>query len=105
MAVMLNGTGAPAPARAFTSFDFPSAMASNLVYIPSSRPRGLYPWPVTLDDEGPGSVSMETATYEGPLGESGLRVHDFVSNGTGQGAEIAVGFLPVGTRIILVRIR
>jgi len=105
VAVMLNGTGAPPPARPFTSFDFPSAMSTSLVYSAATRPPGLYPWPVTLDDDGPGSVSMETATYEGPMGESGLRVHDFVSNGTGQGAEIAVGSLPAGARMILVRIR
>jgi hypothetical protein len=105
VAVMLNGTEAPAPARAFTSFDFPSAMSSNFAYSATSRPPGLYPWPVTLDDDGPGSVSMESATYEGPIGESGLRVHDFVSNGTGQGAEIAVSLLPAASRMILVRIR
>jgi hypothetical protein len=104
-AVMLNGTEAPAPARAFTSVDFPSAMSSGWVYSTFTRPPGLYPWPVTFTEDGPGSVSMETATYQGPMGESGLRVHDFVSNGTGQGAEIAVGLLPAQTRVILVRIR
>jgi hypothetical protein len=104
VAVMLNGTGAPVPALGFTSVDFPSAMSSSWVYSIQTRPLGLYPWPVTWNDEGPGSVTMETAFYQGPIGESGLRVHDFVSNGTGQGAEITVE-VPAQARVVLVRVR
>ena len=80
-------------------------MGPSMVYHPITRPPGLFPWPVTFDDVGPGSVSMEDAVYEGPMGESGIRVHDFVSNGTGQGAEVTVGLLPAGSRVVLVRIR
>ncbi|MFH1764879.1 MAG: hypothetical protein ABIF09_11870, partial [Gemmatimonadota bacterium] len=104
VAVMLNGTQAPAPARAFTSVDFPSAMSSTEVYSEAYRPLGPYPWPVTMTGAGAGSVSLETATYRGPMGESGLRVHDFTSNGTGQGAEVTV-FAPAGARVVVVRLR
>jgi len=52
----------------------------------------------------PGSVSLETATYSGRMGESGLRIHDFTSNGTGQGAEVTV-FAPAMARVIVVRLK
>jgi len=103
-AVMLNGTEAPTPPRPFTSVDFPSAMSSTSVYSASRRPLGLYPWPVTMTGAGPGSVSLETATYSGRMGESGLRVHDFISNGTGRGAEITV-LAPTLARVIVVRLK
>jgi hypothetical protein len=104
LAVMLNGTGAPLPARPFTSVDFPAVMSSTSVYGASTRPQGVYPWSVTLTEDGPGSVSLETATYWGPMGESGLRVHDFTSNGTGRGAEVTV-YAPPRARVVVVRMR
>jgi len=104
VAVMLNGTDAPPPLRAITSVDFPSTMNANSVINPDYRPFGNYPWPVTLSEAGDGSVSLETATYRGPMGESGLRIHDFTSNGTGQGAEIEV-YAPPLARFIVVRLR
>ena len=103
-AVMLNGTNAPPPPRAFTSVDFPAAMSSTSVYSAAYRPLGAYPWPVTMTESGPGSVSLETATYSGRMGESGLRVHDFTSNGTGRGAEVTV-FAPALARVIAVRLK
>jgi len=108
LAVILNGTGAPAPMRAFTSFDFPSAMSSTSVYSAPMRPFGGYPWPVTGPVGGSegalGSVSLKTATYSGQIGESGLRIHDLISNGTGLGAEVTV-FAPPQARVIVVRLR
>lgn len=58
IAVMLNGTEAPAPPRAFTSVDFPSAMSSPSVYSASNRPLGYSPWPVTTTEGEPGSFSL-----------------------------------------------
>jgi len=104
LAVMTNGTEAPAPQRPITSFDFPSAMASGFVYSSARRPFGGYPWPVTLNEAGPGSVSLKTATYRGPMGESGLRIHEFLSNGTGQGAEVTA-YAPADAWIVVVRLR
>lgn len=108
VAVMLNGTEAPMPQRAFTSVDFSEAMSSTLVYSEASRPFGAFPWPVTrsIGELGSirGTVSLETAAYSGSMGESGLRIHDFTSNGTGQGAEVTV-FAPAGAKAVLVRIR
>lgn len=108
VAVMLNGTEAPPPQRAFTSVDFPRAMSSFTVYSEASRPFGVFPWPVTKSSGKGGSirgtVSLKTATYSGLMGESGLRIHDLTSNGTGQGAEVTV-FAPTGSSAVLVRIR
>lgn len=104
LAVLVNGTDAPALPRSITSFDFPSAMSSGFVYSSARRPFGDYPWPVTLNAFGPGSVSLETAAYSGRIGESGLRVHDFISNGAGQGAELAA-YAPADARIVVVRLR
>jgi hypothetical protein len=104
VAVLLNGTGAPPPPRAFTSVDFPSAISAPSVSSGATRPFGTYPWPVTMTEIGPGSVSLETASYSGHIGESGLRIHDFTSNGTGVGAEVTV-FAPAGARVVLVRVK
>jgi hypothetical protein len=80
-AVSLVGTGAPQPQRAFTTYDFVSA-TNNLL---TTQPSGLYPWPVT-----PQGTGFQSASFQGPIGQSGIRIHDFVSNGTGTGALIQV---------------
>ncbi len=80
-AVSLNGTGAPQPTRAFTSYDFVST-TGNLLQV---QPPGLYPWVVT-----PQGTGFQSASFAGPVGNSGMRIHDFVSNGTGTGALIQV---------------
>ena len=65
---MLNGMDAPAPARAFTSVDFPSAMSAGVVYSAANRPPGSYPWPITVSGGEFETVSLETATYPGSNG-------------------------------------
>ncbi len=100
-AVCLEGTEAPRPERAFTSYDFRSA--TDVLQDP---PPGMYPWPVTTTGTSTSSVitkSFASATYSGPIGATGIRIHDFVSNGTGTGARIQVDMAPPG-RIIVVRI-
>lgn len=104
LAVMLNGTGSPVPDRPFTSVDFPSATGPGLIYSTNYRPPGFYPWPVTTTGTDAITVTMETAVFAGPMGESGIRVHDLSSNGTGLGAEITVE-APSDARVIVVRIR
>ena len=52
-------------------------------------PPGAFPWPVTLDASGNGAARpLDDALFTGPAGPSGIRVHDFLSNGTGHGAEL-----------------
>ena len=98
-AVMLNGTGAPPVERVFTTYDFTSATLA-----PFGDPvPGRYPYPVTGTPESP-SVPFQTNVWSGPIGSAGLRIHDFVSNGTGAGVRIEVD---VGdeARVVVVRLR
>jgi hypothetical protein len=100
-AIMVNGTGAPQPQRAFTSYDFPTI--TGIFSFPD--PDGDYPWPVNLTGEavtGP----FATSTFAGPIGPSGVRVIDLSSNGTGLGLEVkvwATGSLD-SFRMVLVRV-
>jgi hypothetical protein len=97
-AIMLNGTGAPAPARAFTTYDFPSATT-----VFSGIPAVAYPYPVTSAGSNP-SASFASGSWTGPIGNGGVRIHDFVSNGTGTGTEITVQIDPPA-RVVVVRLR
>ena len=111
LAVALNGTGAPAPDRAFTSYDFPDV--TDILCGPedspcsSPQPDGLYPWPVTEQATERGStvpVGFETAEYEGLIGPTGLRVHDLRSDGIGAGAVVQVRMDAPG-RLVVARLR
>ncbi len=96
-AVSLTGSTAPEPAHPFTTYDFVSA-----TQILQDQPAGRYPWPVTTN----GNVlirSFDTATYAGPIGAWGIRIHDFVSNGTGTGAQLQVSMSSLGT-VVVVRL-
>jgi hypothetical protein len=99
-AVCLTGTGAPEPPETFTTYDLVSA-TSNVI---QNQPAGIYPWPVT-----PSGAGFQSGTYQGPIGAGGIRVHDFVSNGTGTGALlqlwISSGSTPPPSRMIVVRIQ
>jgi hypothetical protein len=67
-------------------------------------PPGAFPWPVTTDAQGLSEARLiSDADYAGPIGPSGLRVHDLGSNGTGSGAEVSVEL--AGARVVLVRLR
>ena len=123
-AAMLNGqTDLPVPGG-ITSYNFPSAIE---IYcftldpkdvpnprclddegspLPEGAP-GAYPWPVTTDSQGNVTTrSFASATYSGMSGPSGMRVHDFTSNGTGFGAEINVSVTENGpARVVVVRLR
>lgn len=97
-AVMLNGTGAPTPSLAFTTYDFPSAAT-----VLPGGPDVPYPYPVTAVDSNP-SASFSFGSWSGPLGNAGLRIHDFVSNGTGDGADITVQ-VEGPAKVVVVRVR
>jgi hypothetical protein len=100
-AVMLHGSSA-VTSGGFTTYDFVS-----LTTVLGSSPPGLYPWPVTTSGTGtaaPLSRSFETARYSGSIGPTGVRIHDFTSNGTGVGARLTVeSTSPL--RVVVVRLR
>jgi hypothetical protein len=99
LAITLKGTGAPAPPAAFTSYDF----VTSAEIFSDPDPPGIFPWPVTNVGGNP-SAPISTNTFTGPIGATGIRVHDFVSNGTGTGGEIHVT-IPAAARVVVVRIR
>ena len=90
-AIMLNGTGAPTPTHGFTTYDFPSA-------VTVVGGGGTYPFPVT----GTTPAGFE-GSWTGPIGNAGLRIHDFVSN-TGKAGEITVQ-VEEPAQLVIVRVR
>jgi hypothetical protein len=102
---MLNGTGAPRPDRGFTSYDFPSM---NRTFTYTGKPEGDYPWAVNLPDPAnQNSMPFNSAINTGPIGQSGVRIFDLTSNGTGLGLEVKVSTQanPIPFRVVLVRVR
>jgi hypothetical protein len=104
-AVMLHGASASPAVRTFTTYDFVSLTAS--LFQSGSQPPGRYPWPVTTSGSGTGAVltrPLATASYAGSLGPTGIRIHDFTSDGTGLGARLRVDSAePV--RLVVVRLQ
>ncbi|MCG6988338.1 MAG: Ig-like domain-containing protein, partial [Gemmatimonadetes bacterium] len=98
-AISLDGSSAPAPQHAFSTYDF--VTATNILAT-GTQPDGQYPWPVTTSN-GVLTKSFATATYAGPIGAWGIRIHDFVSNGTGTGAQIQTFLSSPGT-VVVVRL-
>lgn len=98
-AMMLNGTGAPQPARSFTTYDFPSA--THELLRPQYQPAGLYPWPVT----GPAPAPFESAVYAGRLAPAGIRFHEFESDGQGDGIDVDVRVTGGPAQVVVVRVR
>lgn len=110
----------PTPTRAFTTWDLTTAAAifSN---PPELSPPHRYPWPVTTDLDGNVSRGFTRGIYSCPpqlvneayeladesdrcpMGPAGTRFHDFVSDGTGQGAQVQV-FGASNGRLVVTRI-
>lgn len=114
LAIMTNGTEAPAPEHPFTSYDFPSAIelwcfaADNPPCNgQSAGPTGAFPWSVTTHVAGPDQVEsgepFASTSYSGPSGPGGIRIHEFVSDGSGEGMEVHVDG-PTLMRMVVVRI-
>ena len=99
-AVMLDGTGVSPPARAFTTYDVANVMEIDVGPDPPAAP---FPYPVTAVGSNP-SWSFQSRSWSGSIGNAGLRIHDFVSNGTGMHAEVIV---QVGSpaRVVVARLR
>ena len=100
--VMLHGSNTSSSVGAFSTYDFLS-----LTTVVGSTPPGVYPWPVTTAVSGSSTVitrSFESARYAGSIGPTGVRIHDFTSNGTGVGARLNVeSATPL--RVVVVRVR
>jgi hypothetical protein len=100
--VMLHGASASTSVGAFSTYDF----VSLTTVLGTTRP-GAYPWPVTTSVSGSATSttrSFESARYAGSIGPTGVRIHDFTSNGTGTGARLTVeSTTPL--RLVIVRLR
>ena len=71
----------------FRSYDFPTATE----VFSNPDPPGRYPWPVTLtgEDDDTSVPAVELARsqhFDGRVGGSGVRVHDFEAMAAGAGA-------------------
>ncbi|MEX2527409.1 MAG: putative Ig domain-containing protein [Gemmatimonadota bacterium] len=78
---VLRSSATPPAGAGFRSYRFRRAME----LFPFPAPPGFYPWPVTARPGGSGSVThadFGTASYSGPMGPSGLRLHEFRSQGS-----------------------
>ena len=109
---MHKATTASVP-RDFTSYEFTTA--AEIFCTPN--PLGVFPWPVTttgtpgdcnatprVTEQSTPTVSFRTAQYSGSMGPTGMRIHDFLSNGTGTGAQIQVT-MPEPAKVIVTRLR
>jgi len=113
-AIALHRTAAPEPARHFSTYDF---VSGGEIFC-SPNPLGAFPWPVTttgtpgdcdstppVTEASNPTATFRTATYTGPLGVTGIRIHDFLSNGTGTGARITLDTGGKAAKIQVVRLR
>lgn len=87
-AIQLTGSGAPQPPRTFSTYDFPSAAE----VFRNPDPIGIYPWPVTTtgssDSTAVSWAPFASGLFSGAMGGSGVRIHDFRSDGSGAGIEL-----------------
>ena len=95
--VSLHKAATVQPTLNFTTYDM--VAAAEIFCTPN--PLGIFPWPVTttgtkgdcnvtprVTESSNPSATFRTAQYAGPIGPTGMRIHDFLSNGTGTGAQI-----------------
>jgi hypothetical protein len=100
-AIMLSGTGAPAPDWGFTSYDFPDVTTA-LLQSPH-QPAGFYPWPVNVSGDNT-TQTFASFVNIGTIGPSGIRVYDLTSDGTGLGLDVKVESTKTPIQIVVVRI-
>jgi len=100
-ALLLNGVSPQRPERDFSTYLLGGAAQGSVTEIfCSPNPVGVFPWPVTessdqtliCGENGRPELSspaapFQSAMFRGPLGPSGVRVHEFVSDG-GAGLEL-----------------
>lgn len=110
VAIGLHATTTPWSAD-FTTYQLVSAAE----IFCSPNPLGEFPWPVTttgtqgdcdanIDESFTATAPFRTNQFSGPIGATGMRIHDFVSNGTGTGMQVQLDMSRPGT-ILVVRLR
>lgn len=109
-AVMLHETGAPEGSRAITSYDFISSVEMWCFAADNppcdgrdDGPAGTYPWPVTTTSSGIMARPFENATFAGRIGPSGIRIHEFVSDGSGSGIQVGIS-AEQPSRVVVTRV-
>ncbi len=96
-AAMLHRTGAPEGSLAYTSYDFISSIEMFCFAADNppcdgttAGPAGTFPWPVTTTSNGDMAAPFDTGQYTGSIGATGLRIHEFVSGGSGAGIQLGI---------------
>lgn len=94
-ALLLTGTGQASPPRDFTTYRFGGTPQESVTEIfCNPNPLGIFPWPVTTtgttgicgqggrpETQSPASP-FQTGTFRGSLGPAGVRIHEFVADGS-----------------------
>jgi hypothetical protein len=98
------------PATDFTSYDFVDTVewfcwaADNPSCLGESPgPAGSFPWPVTAGSDGVMGAPFDSGLFSGTVGGTGLRIHEFVSDGTGSGLSVIVS-ASQPARVVVARI-
>ena len=99
LAIAMMANGIAVPEKPFTSYQFPSLTTELLV----NQPEGTYPWPVTAGPDAQ-PVPFGTASYTGQIGHAGIRIHDFLSNGSGSGIDLRASSSG-SLRLLIVRLQ
>jgi hypothetical protein len=110
VAISLHANSVPW-SRDFTTYEFVTAAE----IFCSPNPLGQFPWPVTttgtagdcdanIDESFTVSAAFRTNQFSGPIGATGIRMYDFVSNGTGTGMQVQLDMSRPG-KILVVRLR
>ena len=121
IATMANGTPSEGSvSRTFSGYVFPSA--AEIFCVPN--PLGVYPWTVTTsgsqdtggctegfdpnEETQDPSAAFVDATYSGSVGAGGMRIHDFESDGSGEGIDVEVSIVSVPSgeaRVVVFRVQ
>lgn len=95
--VMLHASPAAPAGTAYTSYDFVDIIEAFCFGADnppcdgvSPGPAGSWPWPVTTAADGTMDGGWDDGRFSGPVGATGVRVHEFVSDGVGVDLNLAV---------------
>jgi len=87
----------PSPGTAYATYDFVDVIEAFCFGADnppcdgvSAGPAGSWPWPVTTASDGIMDAGWEDAQFSGPIGPTGMRIHEFVSDGSGVRLNLAV---------------